>query len=87
MPDVLELGYAITVHKAEGSQWPRVIVPLSGHRLLNRALGYTAVTRAQRQVLLVGDAAAVKAAVEGLPRAQTRQASLDLHLRQVLGLG
>jgi exodeoxyribonuclease V alpha subunit len=84
MLDDLELGYAITVHKAQGSQWPRVIVPLTGHRLLDRTLVYTAVTRAQRQVLLVGDEAAAKAAVEGMPRAQSRQVALDLILRKVL---
>ncbi len=84
MLDDLELGYAITVHKAQGSQWPRVIVPLTGHRLLDRTLVYTAVTRAQRQVLLVGDAAAAKKAVEGLPRARARQVSLDLILSQLL---
>lgn len=74
----------ITVHKAQGSQWPRVIVPLTGHRLLDRTLVYTALTRAQRQVLLVGDEAAAKEAVEGLPRAQSRQVSLDLHLAGLL---
>lgn len=84
MLDDLELGYAITVHKAQGSQWPRVIVPLTGHRLLDRTLVYTAVTRAQRQVLLVGDEAAAKAAVEGLPRAQARQVALDLILCSLL---
>ena len=36
----LELGYAITVHKAQGSQCPRVIFPLTGHRLLDRTLIY-----------------------------------------------
>lgn len=84
MLDDLELGYAITVHKAQGSQWPRVIVPLTGHRLLDRTLVYTAVTRAQRQVLLVGDEAAAKAAVEGPPRAQLRQIALDLLLREAM---
>lgn len=82
--DDLELGYAITVHKAQGSQWPRVIVPLTGHRLLDRTMVYTAVTRAQRQVLLVGDEAAAKSAVEGLPRAQRRQVALDLLLRRAI---
>ena len=84
MLDDLELGYAITVHKAQGSQWPRVIVPLTGHRLLARTLIYTAVTRAQRQVLLVGDKAAAKRAVEGLPRAHARQVSLDSVLVHIL---
>lgn len=81
MLDDLELGYAITVHKAQGSQWPRIIVALTGHRLLDRTLIYTAVTRAQRQVLIVGDEAAAKAAVESPPRVQARQVALDLLIR------
>lgn len=84
MLDDLELGYAITVHKAQGSQWPRIIVPLTSHRLLDRTLVYTAITRAQRQVLLVGDESAARAAVEGVPRAATRQIALDLHLAKML---
>jgi exodeoxyribonuclease V alpha subunit len=84
MLDDLELGYAITVHKAQGSQWPRVIIPLTGHRLLDRTLIYTAVTRAQVQVLIVGDEAAAKAAVESLPRVQARQVALDLFVRKHL---
>jgi len=84
MLDDVELGYAITVHKAQGSQWPRVIVPLTGRRLLDRTLVYTAVTRAQTQVILVGDAAAAKAAVESAPRAVSRQVALDLTLKQLL---
>ena len=78
MLDDLELGYAITVHKAQGSQWPRVIVPLTGHRLLDRTLIYTAITRAQTQVLIVGDVAAAKDAVESPPRVKARQVALDL---------
>lgn len=82
--DDLELGYAVTVHKAQGSQWPRVIVPLTGHRLLDRTLIYTAVTRAQQQVLLVGDASAAKKAVEGLPRSRQRNVSLGAILAMML---
>lgn len=85
MLDDLELGYAITVHKAQGSQWPRVIVPLTGHRLLDRTLIYTAITRAQTQVLIVGDEAAAKAAVESAPRVQARQVALDLILTKQIG--
>lgn len=84
MLDNLELGYAITVHKAQGSQWQRVIVPVTGHRLLDRTLVYTAITRAQRQVLLVGDETAAKSAVEGLPIAATRQVALHLHVTRLL---
>jgi hypothetical protein len=68
----------------EGSQWPRIVVPLTNNRLLDRTLVYTAVTRAQRQVILVGDESAARAAVEGLPRAQTRQVALDLILARML---
>jgi len=45
---------------------------------------YTAVTRAQRQVLMVGDESAAKKAVEGLPRAHARKVSLDLTLTHML---
>uniref|UniRef100_UPI0035ADBF27 ATP-dependent DNA helicase n=1 Tax=Hylemonella sp. TaxID=2066020 RepID=UPI0035ADBF27 len=84
MLDDLDLGYAITVHKAQGSQWPRVIVPLTGHRLLDRTLIYTAVTRAKNQVLIVGDEDAARAAVESAPRVQSRQVALDLLIRSTL---
>nr|WP_211162115.1 AAA family ATPase [Aromatoleum petrolei] len=84
MLDDLELGYAITVHKAQGSQWPRVIVPVTGNRLLDRTLLYTAVTRAQRQVILVGDQAAARRAVESLPRSHERHVALGSLLRRNL---
>jgi exodeoxyribonuclease V alpha subunit len=84
MLDDLELGYAITVHKAQGSQWPRVIVAVTGSRLLDRTLLYTAVTRARRQVILVGDDAAARDAVARPPRALNRQVALDLTLQRLL---
>lgn len=50
----LELGYALTVHKSQGSQWKRVIVCLpSKSRMIDRSLVYTAVTRAQFEVVLL----------------------------------
>jgi exodeoxyribonuclease V alpha subunit len=52
----LELAYAISVHKAQGSSWPRVIVPVYRSRLLDRTLIYTAITRGQEQVVILGDA-------------------------------
>lgn len=76
MLDDLELGYAITVHKAQGSQWPRIIVPITGSRLLDRTLVYTAVTRAQKQVILVGDKEALRRAVESIPRSHERHVAL-----------
>lgn len=55
--DELELAYAITIHKSQGSEYPAVVIPLlSGPRMLmNRNLLYTAVTRARKCVTLVGD--------------------------------
>ena len=54
--DEIELAYAITIHKSQGSEYPAVILPLlSGPRmLLNRNLLYTAVTRARRCVTILG---------------------------------
>ena len=77
MLDDLELGNAVTVHKAQGSQWRRVVVVLTGSRMLDRTLIYTAMTRAQSQVILVGDPVAARLAVEGPPRAHTRMVGLD----------
>jgi exodeoxyribonuclease V alpha subunit len=81
MLDDLELGYAITVHKAQGSQWPRVVVPITGSRLLDRTLIYTAITRAQEQVILVGDGEALQRAVEAAPRSHERHVALGSLLR------
>ena len=54
--DEMELAYAITIHKSQGSEYPAVVIPiLTGSRmLLNRNLLYTAVTRAKKCVTLVG---------------------------------
>ena len=54
--DELELAYAITIHKSQGSEYPAVVLPLlSGPSILcNRNLLYTAVTRAQKCVAIVG---------------------------------
>ena len=54
--DELELAYAITIHKAQGSEYPAVIIPMySGPRMLmTRNLLYTAVTRARKCVTIVG---------------------------------
>jgi len=87
MLEDIELGYAVTVHKAQGSQWQRVIVPLTGSRLLDRTLLYTAITRAQCQVILVGDVEAARRAVQAPPRAHTRKVALDLALESYLARG
>jgi len=74
----------VTVHKAQGSQWQRVIVPVTSSRLLDRTLLYTALTRAQTQVLLVGDVDAARAATLAPPRASERMVALDLALARLM---
>ena len=64
--DALELAYCITVHKSQGSEFPVVVMPVhSGHgRMLQRNLLYTAITRAEKMVILVGTANAIQRAVK-----------------------
>lgn len=54
--DCMELGYAITLHKAQGSQFPRIIVAIQKGRISDRAWLYTAVTRAEAEIHIVGQA-------------------------------
>ena len=62
----LEHAYAITVHKSQGSEYPIVIIPAyrAPEMLLTRNMLYTAVTRAQSMVIIVGDRDIVKTMVE-----------------------
>ncbi|MBE6642827.1 MAG: hypothetical protein E7615_04170 [Ruminococcaceae bacterium] len=64
--DELEHAYAITVHKSQGSEYPVVIIPMYSFtpRLMTRNLLYTAVTRAQKMVIMVGKAAVVQKMVD-----------------------
>ncbi len=62
----LELSYAITIHKSQGSEYPAVILPLLGgpRMLLNRNLLYTAVTRARKCVTILGSSNTVRTMIE-----------------------
>ena len=64
--DDIEHAYAITVHKSQGSEYGVVIIPMcsAAHMLHTRNLLYTAVTRAQRMVILVGRADIIKLMVD-----------------------
>ncbi|MDO4553521.1 MAG: ATP-dependent RecD-like DNA helicase [Lachnospiraceae bacterium] len=66
MLDELELAYAITIHKSQGSEYPAVVMPLfTGPRVLfNRNLLYTAVTRARKCVTIVGLSSTVTQMIE-----------------------
>lgn len=72
----LSHAYAITVHKAQGSQFSRVIVPIRQSRLLDQALIYTAITRAVDQVVLIGNRDAAAAGILAPASAARRYVSL-----------
>lgn len=82
--DELELAYAATIHKSQGSEYPAVVLPLlSGPRLLmNRNLLYTAVTRAKQCVMIVGSAATVNAMIENTDEMK-RYSGLSGHLEEM----
>jgi len=89
--DEIALAYAITIHKSQGSEYPAVVIPLSmqHYSLLERNLIYTAVTRAKKLVMIIGDPKALTMAI-GNRRSSGRLTGLtallaegtDDHLRQ-----
>lgn len=81
----LELAYAVTIHKSQGSEYPAVVIPLlSGPRmLLNRNLLYTAVTRARRCVTIVGSEETFREMINN-EKQQRRYSSLDVRLKEEL---
>ena len=82
----LTLAWAITVHKSQGGEWPVVVLVADrSHRaMLWRNLVYTAVTRAQRALIIVGQAEAVRDAGRH-DRPSNRQTGLAWRLRQLHG--
>ena len=79
----LQLAYAMTGHKAQGSEFPAVVIPLvrSHWHMLERQWLYTSLTRGKRRVVLVGHPSAIKRAVNHVT-GQRRLTSLPLWLRQ-----
>jgi exodeoxyribonuclease V alpha subunit len=84
----LELAYAITIHKSQGSEYPAVILPiLSGPRMLmNRNLLYTAVTRARKCVTVVGSEETFAEMIRN-EKQQQRYSSLDVRIKELSGEG
>ena len=80
----LELAYAVTVHKSQGSEYPAVILPLlSGPRgLFNRNLLYTAVTRARSCVVILGSREAVRTMTENV-RENIRNTGLEERIHEL----
>jgi len=81
--DELVLAYAASVHKAQGSEYPCVVLPLltQHYLMLQRNLLYTAVTRAKKLVVIVGSRKALAMAVRNNKVAQ-RYSALDIRLKE-----
>jgi exodeoxyribonuclease V alpha subunit len=73
----LQLAYAITCHRGQGSQAPCVIIPLYRTRLLDPCWLYTAVTRAQRQVVLIGSTDVLREGLAARSAAMSRKVGFE----------
>ncbi|ATP11206.1 AAA family ATPase [Aeromonas salmonicida] len=78
--DCMRLGYCITLHKAQGSQFPRIIIALQKGRIVDRAWIYTAITRAEHDVHIVGNAAEFAAIIKAPSNTHNRNS----YLRELL---
>ncbi len=83
MLEELEHAYAVTIHKAQGSEYPAVVIPLlqGPRQLFNRNLLYTAVTRARKCVTLVGNDAVFQGMIENGDE-QARNTTLAERIRE-----
>ena len=84
--DEVQLAYAITIHKSQGSEYPAVIMPLMGgpKMLFNRNLLYTGVTRAKYCVTILGSRQVVADMIANESEAK-RYTSLDMRIREIQG--
>ncbi|WP_026187694.1 AAA family ATPase [Ensifer sp. BR816] len=73
-------GWAISVHKAQGSAFRRVIIPVVRSRLLDRTMLYTAITRGIETVVLVGDLDLINEIVTSAPKSLSRETALRFEL-------
>jgi exodeoxyribonuclease V alpha subunit len=82
----LELGYAITIHKAQGSQWHTcfVVLPREANRMIDQQLLYTAVTRPAERLVLMGDAEVISKAVKRGSKSSSRRTCLRQRLISVM---
>jgi len=80
--DCMELGYAITLHKAQGSQFPRIIIALQKGKIVDRAWLYTAITRAETEIHIVGSSDELRVITEAHSNAHKRNSYLVQLLRQ-----
>ncbi len=82
--DELELAYAVTIHKSQGSEYPAVVIPLltGPQMLMNRNLLYTAVTRAKKCVTLVGSTKTFQQMIAN-KREAGRYSALDIRIQEL----
>ena len=80
--DQLQLAYALTIHKSQGSEFPVVVIPMHTIHafMLQRTLLYTAITRARRYVVVVGTQKAINMAIRTEDTSK-RHSNLDRMLR------
>jgi exodeoxyribonuclease V alpha subunit len=69
-------GWAISVHKAQGSAFKRVIIPVVRSKLLDRTMLYTAITRGIETIVLIGDIDQINEVVSTFPRSLDREHGL-----------
>lgn len=87
MLEELELSYAITIHKSQGSEYPAVILPLLGgpKMLFNRNLLYTAITRAKSCVTILGSSDVVREMIDNVSE-NKRYTALEDRIRELKNL-
>jgi exodeoxyribonuclease V alpha subunit len=82
--EMLKLAYAISVHKAQGLEYPLIIMPIvraHGQRILQRNLLYTAITRAKKKVVVLGQGSAIEQAINN-DKIQNRNTLFDERIRE-----
>lgn len=84
----LSLGYAVTIHKSQGSQWPTcfIALPKNASRMIDLSLLYTAVTRALKRVVLFGEPRLIEIGIARGPASLERATTLASRIRHLTNL-
>jgi exodeoxyribonuclease V alpha subunit len=85
MFNFLQLPYALSIHKSQGSEYPAIVVPVTTQHyvMLQRNLLYTAITRARQLVVLVGTWQAIAIAVQNARVRERHSGLLERLLNQI----
>ena len=77
-------AYAITVHKAQGSEYDRILIPITRDRskILSRNWLYTAISRGKKEVVLYGEPEALEMALQTLPAPRRSKLVEKVHMKQ-----